>query len=411
MKIILKIFIFLILTIFLFSVVNCRTNNIDKDPVINSNRTENAGESDVIDLSEGDNAIETDGNSLGNNTDEGNKEVPDFTIEELSNRVRTLISSSVKLLRINKNSLFLFSDLNNDNIQEVLALGVKPDANVELSTYSDFSSLFLENRSPCSFFLYIFEYAAPEYILHGYIDLGLKYVYSGFDQIQIVKNSKFPFVISLNFHTYEGIEQEWLVFDEKNMPVFELSLKDTFSSKLVLNDIDSDGNMDIIIQEKGAEEGMGYETFLTWLKWNGRRFKEYKSSNIVRNLKTFLSDVKKLILEKEWQAVLNLCFNPQAISLYKSQGWSNTGIIFKAFGLSSVYDLNSDTSINILSSIKNIIFPEILENPFINEDSKGNYFNISFRIIDVNEIYVVSEMSLYIYDNPFNKNQFFFDIP
>ena len=173
-------------------------------------------------------------------------------------------------------------------------------------------------------------------------------------------------------------------------------------------DIDSDGNIDIIIMERGAEEGTGFETFLTWLKWNGNSFEEYASTNIVRNFKIFLNTARTYILEHKWNELINNCFGD--VSYYTGKGLSITDIVFRAFVFGDVYnEENADKKI-ILSGINGVVFPEVFENPFILEDEKGFYFNLAFRINDDNGVTIISDIPVYMNRNPFGKKQFYFTV-
>jgi hypothetical protein len=79
--------------------------------------------------------------------------------------------------------------------------------------------------------------------------------------------------------------------------------------------------------------------------------------------------------------------------------------------LYDVYSTEGITLNNVLANIKEIFFPEIFENPFLVQDDEGFYFNLTFRILDRNGTSFISEIPLYMNENPFDPNQFFFFLP
>jgi hypothetical protein len=199
--------------------------------------------------------------------------------------------------------------------------------------------------------------------------------------------------------------------DTQLRPVSQLSLKDTFLNHLLIKDIDKDGSIDIVLQERGEVEGIGNEAFLTWLKWNGTTFHEYASTNIVHNLRQFLSEVKRLILEKEWRKLLTYAFRLEDLYRYKQQNYSDSAIIFEALDFDHFFRQEDLATLTVINNIQDIIFPEILENPFIVQEEQGYSFNLSYRIESLNGTSHIGEIILYMVPNPFNKKQFYFVLP
>lgn len=324
---------------------------------------------------------------------------------ELIDNMYNFIPPGIELITRNDKIIFNFFDLDYDSIHEVFVLGVQTAEDTDLNSFVDYSMLFKENTRPHHFFLYIFS-AKEKITLLDTKDLGLQYVFVDMKRFRINNLNTFPFVICVTFQLQEGEIQKWLIFNNSIVPDSVLSLEHTFSSKLVIDDIDSDYNLDIIKMERGAEEGTGFETFLIWLKWNGSNFEEYAATNIVRNLKTFLNISKNYFLEHDLKSLVNNCFGNT--SYYIDKGYSRNDIVFEAFGFKDVYNANNTDKNIILSGISNIVFPEIFENPFILEDETGLYFNLAFRIDDANGITIISEIPVYMNKNPFGEKQFYF---
>jgi len=390
------LFIFLIILIF---AVNCKSLNKDTHNDANISGIQEENIEDEIMLSENESNTE----QIENNRDINLLEV--ISTSELITSIYDNLPSGIRLITRDDEIIFYFYDLDFDSIHEVFVLGIQYDDDMDLNSLVDYSSLFAEDRKPYHFYLYIFS-AKEAVSLLDTVDLGMQYVFDNLKRFKINNSFDAPFVVCVTFQVQEGEIQKWLVFDNRLEPELIVSLEDTFSNKLVIEDIDSDGNIDIVIMERGAEEGTGFETFLTWLKWDGSSFKEYAAVNIVRNLKTFLSNSRNYILEHDWARLINNCFNN--ITYYTNKGWSYTDIVFKALGFEDIYGENQNDKSAVLSGTHGVVFPEIFENPFILEDEAGLYFNLTFRIEDANGITIISELSVYMNRNPFGSKQFYF---
>ena len=347
--------------------------------------------------------------------EEERKRIPVLTIGQIRRRVRAFIKPPIYQVTVNKQALIRLEDLTSDGIPEILVPCVKIDVGekeeIDTDRFSDFSSLFGQEDIAIPFYLFTFRMEETGPVLARRIALGLRVVYGGLARVQIIRGRSAPFVIVVKFQTQEGVEQEWLSFDGKSiLPISRLSLTETFSNKLLIEDIDGDSSIDVVVQEKGSEEGIGLETFLTWYRWNGRQFREYATANVVRSLKTFLTGTKEYLLDKNWRNLLAHAFLPEEVQRYRRRGNTTSEIILRAFGLGDYYDTKERSAEEILREIQEIVFPEFLENPFIARDERGFFFRLTFRILDSQGISIVSEIPLYMQKNPFLKRQFFFRI-
>ncbi|MBN1697035.1 MAG: hypothetical protein JW881_05950 [Spirochaetales bacterium] len=308
----------------------------------------------------------------------------------------------------NKKILYLIHDFTQDDVEEVCVLSIKSDdpANAQLEFISDFSRLFKEKREVFPFFFNIFSLHNDSYSLVNSIALGEHSVYGSITKFNLDKNQPDPVVIAVSFQTKEGSVQEWLVFKSPVIyPVATVSLKETVSVKTIVEDIDNDGILDILLYERGMEEGVGYETFLTWKRWNKKRFIEYKTINIVRNLNGFLEGLREICLTGSIEQLLSYSLDPAEKRKFEKSGMTQQQILFNLFGLSRFFEQDL-TGINVLDGIEEVVFPEILDNPFYVKDGKGSYFKLSFRIIYGNGLSVIPEVLIYMLKNPFGKRQF-----
>ena len=339
------------------------------------------------------------------------KRPPTYSIEAIKRRIRKLILPPVYLVTVEGEFRAHVKDLNSDGVPEILVPCIETREKIEPDSVSDFSSLFKRDRKPYRFYLYIFQIVDSGPVFFKRLVLGPRYVFGGIAGIQINRTRPFPSVIVVKFQTQEGEEQEWLIFNGKSMlPISRLSLTETFSSKLLVEDIDGDGNLDIIVEEKGSEEGIGMETFLTWYRWNGWSFGEYATANVVRSLRKFLTEIRDYILKKDWRNLVSLSFLSEDVQRERNRKRTLAEVILRAFRLTEYYDTSDRPASDILGGLEDIVFPEFMENPFLAKDERGSFFRLVFRVVDSQGVSIVSETLLYRMRNPFGKRQFFIKI-
>jgi hypothetical protein len=67
-----------------------------------------------------------------------------------------------------------------------------------------------------------------------------------------------------------------------------------------------------------------------------------------------------------------------------------------------------DMGIEEFPSLREVVFPPLLEDPFTSEDEEGSSFEITYRMIDLNGTSYIAKARLYMPTNPFNDRQFAF---
>ena len=329
----------------------------------------------------------------------------------LQKRLGELIQPPIYRVSSKGQPLLHLEDLDFDGVTEVLVPCVESDTEVDSDSFSDFSNLYKRGKSAYPFFLYIYRVGREGLAFSEKISFGPRSVYGGIARIQIVRASPFPFVIVVKFQTLEGEEQEWLVFSGRSVsPGSRLAFREAFASKLLVEDVNGDRIIDVIVQEKAAEEGGGFETFLTWFRWNGRRFEEHASTNILHNLKGFLGRVSEILMAGEWQEFLELAFLEEDLKRYGRRNDAPEQVIYDLFGLQAFFEAQDSDAVEVLKGLKEVVFPAFLENPFIARDERGSYFPLTFRCVGVDGVSFVSEIPLYMMKNPFGERQFFLEI-
>ncbi|MEA1910156.1 MAG: hypothetical protein U9N32_00585, partial [Spirochaetota bacterium] len=179
----------------------------------------------------------------------------------------------------------IYRDLDQNGYKDAFFLVVKnrENLNPNFSNLSDVSNLLKDDRMGVDFFLAVYLQLHSSMVSMYRIPIGSGDVISDFSILSLKKGEIIPLVINISFQTLKGTNSEWIIFSTYNK--FSLfSMRENISIHSLFYDIDGNNIIDIIDWEDGLEEGTGYETYLTWYRWNGREFREYQTTNIVRNL-------------------------------------------------------------------------------------------------------------------------------
>ncbi len=340
-----------------------------------------------------------------------NPKPPLLTPEEAIKQLEHVHYKNLYPVTVNEKPLLILKDITMDGQPEAFLLMVETNRREEseVSYLSDYSRLFSENREAMKFYLVVYGNQSGKLHRTLTVSLGKRYVYRSFEATQLNRYDSTRLIIAVGFQTEQGFEKHLLIFKGPQIKLLSsFDLKETLSIKSILTDIDDDGNLDILVMEKAMEEGVGYETFLTWFKWNGYRFSEYKSTNVVRNLRLFLKNVADLLKEGEYRKVIYSAIDRNILESVKKKGFSDVGALFIILGFDRYFDPNLSKPEDVLGNIKDIRFPEILENPFTKMAEGGWHFKISYRVTIQNGLSFIAESKIVMKKNPFGKKQFSF---
>jgi len=326
---------------------------------------------------------------------------PILNLSEAQRQLNRNIHPSISPLKKRGRAIVILHDLGHDENPEAFAVGIDSEKrNYNALQLADYSRLYAENPEAVNFYLLIFKNRQGELYLQRSIDLGEWYVFDFFSKLQLDSNNPLPVIILASFQARHGTEQKLFIFnDTSGRPIYQKILEQTLSVQSMIEDINGDGIVDLIVQENTMEEGTGYETFLTWHRWNGKTFYEYRTTNVVRNLNNFLKVAKKLILEGRHNEFISHCVDPLRAQALKKAGLNDSEIALRSLGIQDPV---------LLIEINELQTPEILENPFSSRDKKGWFFNPALKIVDQNGSTVVTDATLYMMINPFGKKQFVF---
>jgi len=302
---------------------------------------------------------------------------------------------------------------------------------------SSVSRIYADRLEPVDYYLSVFLQTPDELVSMYRIPLGAWKVLEGFRSVEIIKKSKMPYCVSSSFQTADGKERVWVIFSKYNK-FSTLTLTDTVSEHSEQRDIDDDGVLDVIEWSQIFEEGTGYETFLTWFKWNGTKFVQHQSANIVRSLNDFLSTAGRLLQAGAWEKAFGHMMSPRDYERYRSEGYDYSRLFSLLFeeeaengeeraaaadageaadGDGADSPPQTDTPEELIAedgserAFQLVVFPRVMENPFRRyvESGEGPPYRVRLaaRFSVGTSRKFVRYCTVQMDENPFNTPQFF----
>jgi len=342
--------------------------------------------------------------------------VPPMDQEELLRTALSLLPHGDVVVRSHGKPLSLFYDLTGDGRQDVALVTVESadTADADLSVLSNFSRMFQSDLTLPEFYLNVYSQAGGEVVSVKRLFLGKKAVFSGIETVRIKRGASLPVAVSAQFYNKDGQQRYWATFSPRGS-VSLFVLENTPVMDTVVMDVNEDGLTDVLRYETTFEEGRGYETYITWFGWNGEGYARYKTTNIVRNVNRFLEASRRYLIDERWKLFLDHAVLPQRYSALLEKGQSVADIIERVFtpapGLAAgpTGDEQHFSFPQKNEVIHDVVFPEILENPFPATGQETS-FVAPVRVVccDGQTSYFTAEIVMQ--KNPFADRQFFFRI-
>lgn len=281
-------------------------------------------------------------------------------------------------------------------------------ADAAVSTLSDFARLFNTDTKPVAFSLKVFHQRDGRLVIRNTIALGNYYVFGSMKTVSIHQGTNLPFAVSVAFQTADGSDDQWVIFSAAGTSRF--LLQETLSRSATAEDIDGDGYLDIVTRERGVEEGTGYETFLTWYKWDGTRYVEHRTTNIVRNLRDFLGRAAELISEGRIGAFLSAALTAETLSALRRAGLDDSEIFSRIFRPAPSTPESPNPQVANLGEIASVVFPDIVENPFTQNGPGFFSFPLTARFITSDNTSHFFATRIVLSRNPFVPPEFTFAV-
>ncbi len=339
-------------------------------------------------------------------TPENYPQLSDRNIERII--LDTIPGSFLPVTNDNGRIRIIYSDLDQNGYRDAFLLVVKYRENLDagFSNLSDVSYLLKNERQPVDFFLSVFLQLQGGMISMFRIPIGSRFVISDFGIVPIKKGADLPLGINISFQTTKGTDSEWIIFSRYNK--FSLfSMAENISVYSDSYDLDGDNIIDIVDWEDGLEEGTGYETYLTWYRWNGREYREYLSTNIVRNLNGFLEQSGLYLSFEQMDDFFNYSLNSDDLKTYRNSGEDHSVWFKKIFRPVPGSNPEND-EFEDCSKFRSIVFPQIFENPYSPGNKTLHIFNINVRFVCSDGYSFIRTTRIQMNSNPFRKPQFSF---
>jgi hypothetical protein len=259
------------------------------------------------------------------------------------------------------------------------------------------------------YYLAVFLQRADEVVSMYRLPLGSWKVFDSFGSLRIDPSRNLPLSISAAFQTQEGTEHHWVIFYRYDkFSIFTFS--DTISTRYEVRDLDRDGVLDLLEWHKVFEEGTGYETYITWYRWTGRSYSRHETTNVVRNLNSFLGRIAELLEENHWGLLLRTTLRPEDRRALEEI--DDTGALFARL-------FRDESAPQPTEALQKVIFPKIFENPFHSHNTDTaeagkprraagfDTVRFSARFIYRDGSSQVRKCKIGMSANPFSGNEFF----
>ncbi len=351
------------------------------------------------------------------------KEAPRQTEEaqpELTNQdavrfaLKSVQSDGLQAVLRGGQPIHIFYDFDGDSRDDLCMLTVAQEQENLIERLSDFSRLFRADAHPVDLNLRIFLRRGESLVLLSDVALGRKYVVDSLRKVALHRSASLPVAVAAVCLTVQGSEQEWVVFPESGRPS-QFSIQESPAIRTTMEDIDSDGYLDVIKEVKAIEEGTGYETFLTWFRWNGHEYSEFRSTNVVRNLRAFLDRGRELLTSADAADFLSFGIDREILAGLRRRGFDDREIFSMIFhqdpaagGDPASGSDPASGGIRFPERISGIVFPQIMENPFVRIANHYYLFPVSVRIDGSDGDGGIYHAEIVMSSNPFRDRQFSF---
>lgn len=327
---------------------------------------------------------------------------------QISNSVFSQIGNGLLPVHKSGTALYLLHDIDNNGYGDVFALAVRGDEReaAEFANVHDYTRLYRAEREAARFYLRLFYQRNGTLVPADLVSLGERLVVDSFRPLAIVEGKNSPFAVSIVFTTLQGRVREWVIFAGEKPSRF--SMQERTGEIPRIEDIDSNGVIDVVIYEETFEIGIGNETYLTWFGWNGSEFSKRATVNVVRNLREFLNTAFESIRDGDWSTFSRKALTSSVRETIPTEELAGFGIFHRVFALVAADESFRNQPVTKGEEIRRTVYPEIRENPFSQRDSLGFFFPLTIRFETTSGRNHLYTTRVYMFPNPFGGEQFTF---
>lgn len=339
---------------------------------------------------------------------------PELTEKQLLFQGALALSDDVQPVSRDEGPVYLYADLDGNLLGDIAFLCVKAgdDINASWESLSDYARLYNKEKQLVEFFLYPFYQTNGTIIAGEEIFIRRENVIGGTRIVPLHTWYSLPKALSFRFPTLDGINEEWIIFTG-NRGFSRFTLKERPNTHFHVDDIDGDGYYEIIQSEKLYEEGRGYETFISWLRWVDKGFQKYRHINVVRNLRGFMEQSRSAIMEYDAEKFADTALGGYdgSIILLDDTFWDRVFVIEEGPAENSELIVKQEKLFSEIINEKEIVsiyFPEVMENPFELSKDIDPEFPILIRVASKDGENYYFSGKIKMLKNPFGEKQFSF---
>lgn len=335
---------------------------------------------------------------------------PPFTREQIDARILNLVYPGTLPVTRDGELLAVYEDLDGNGYRDACVLCVRdlPPEEATFEALSDDARLYREVLEPFSCSVQFFLQKNGKLYRSGIAPLGRKLLLESFHFLSLGKDPVLPAGAVVQFKSRGSTEQEWALYGSKGISRFTVT--ESLSSIPVIDDINADGVLDVVVHHQGFEEGRGYETFLIWYRWNGTEFIEYRSTNIVRNLNTYLDNAAEDLAAGRWDSFIRRSLTEEEEGNLRFDGLDNPEILSRIFRCEEGREDDMFFFESEVSPFLQVVFPDFFETPFSREDVNRFEIPVQVRFVSTDHVNYLCSAVIYMRRNPFEGAQFGFMI-
>jgi hypothetical protein len=295
----------------------------------------------------------------------------------------------------------------------LLTVGTQDARKAALSYLSDFERLFDPSAENIPFSVEVFSLMSNGSVQTESLEAGDFRLLNSYSQLPFPQGHNSPHGLSLVFPDAEGQRNIWLLFSGGKHSLF--SFYERTNTRALIKDIDRDGMFDLLLFEDIFEDSSGYETYITWHKWDGATFVKHRSTNTIRRLRSFFESSRQLLLARSWQRFFDYTLLPQEAQSAETQDPAQTFRRFfrlqddavpQSVSGPSVYEILFPREIE-KSLLSGVVLPNVVENPFPLGKDGPRSFPFTIRINSAGDNHFFSAR-LAMPENPFDGKMFYF---
>lgn len=255
----------------------------------------------------------------------------------------------------------------------MLTVPAQGESRPTLAELSDRVRLFRAQTEPMEFRLEVFFQRDGALGPPSEVIFGRRVGLSGITLLELSTQESAPLAIRVDFLDPIATEEHLVVF-RRDGSLSQMVLSASANERSTFLDVTRDGLLDLLISRRLPEAGRGFETYLDFFVLTDGSYELAASTNIVRNLQSFVATTQRLIEERRWTELLDHAGGPYGEQSVEEQLRN----LFAPISRGSEEPLEFVFAEEPLE-IQEVVFPQIADNPF-RAPFLGESIELTFRV-------------------------------